>query len=46
MSRQLAELGLLNETLQSHEPDPIDIAFYEDPEWTELKKLIEEFKDK
>jgi len=39
-------MPLLNETLQSHEPYPIDIAFYEDTEWTELKKIIEDFKGK
>lgn len=39
-------MSLLNETLQSHESYPIDIAFYEDTEWTELKKLIEDFKGK
>jgi hypothetical protein len=39
-------MPLLNEALQSHESYPIDIAFYEDTEWTELKKLIEDFKEK
>jgi hypothetical protein len=39
-------MPLLNETLQSHERYPIDIDFYEDPEWMELKKLIEDFKKK
>ncbi len=39
-------MPLLNETLQNHESYPIDIDFYEDPEWTELKKLLEDFKEK
>lgn len=39
-------MPLLNETLQSHESYPIDIDFYEDPEWAELKKLLEDFKEK
>jgi hypothetical protein len=39
-------MPLLNETLQSHERYPIDIDFYEDSEWIELKKLIEDFKEK
>ena len=39
-------MPLLNETLQRQERYPIDINFYEDPAWTELKKLIEDFKEK
>lgn len=39
-------MSLLNETLQNHERYPIDIDFYEDPEWKELKKLLEDFKAK
>ena len=39
-------MSLLNETLQTHETYPIDIDFYEDPEWTELKKLLADFKQK
>lgn len=39
-------MPLLNEALQSHESYPIDIDFYEDSEWTELKKLLEDFKEK
>lgn len=39
-------MPLLNETLQSHESYPINIAFYEDTEWTEFQKLIEDFKEK
>ncbi len=39
-------MPLLNETLQSHERYPINIDFYEDPEWTELKKLLEDFREK
>lgn len=37
-------MSLLNETLESHERYPIGIDFYEDPDWTELKKLFEDFK--
>lgn len=39
-------MSLLNETLENHERYPINIDFYKDPEWTELKKLIEDFKKK
>lgn len=37
-------MTLLNETLATHERYPIEINFYEDPEWSEFKKLIEDFK--
>lgn len=39
-------MSLLNESLKSHENYPIIIDFYDDPEWTELKKLIKDFKRK
>ena len=39
-------MTLLNEELQSHERYPIEIDFYEDPEWSELKKILEDFKEK
>lgn len=33
-----------NDALAGHEVYPIDISFYEDPEWTEWNKLLENFK--
>ena len=39
-------MSLLNESLKNHERYPIEIDFYEDQEWTELKKLIQDFKRK
>ena len=38
-------MNLLNKTLVGHERYPIEINFYEDPEWSEFKKLIEDFKE-
>lgn len=38
-------MTLLNETLVTHERYPIEINFYDDPEWNEFKKLIEDFKN-
>lgn len=37
---------LLNETLQNHEPYPISIDFYDEPDWNEFKKLLDDFKEK
>ncbi|KYG81746.1 hypothetical protein MB14_13005 [Roseivirga ehrenbergii] len=37
-------MASLNKTLTKHERYPIEIDFYEDPEWREFKKLIEDFK--
>ena len=37
-------MRLLNMTLAEHERYPIEITFYEDQEWSELKKLLEDFK--
>ncbi|MEQ9264378.1 MAG: DUF695 domain-containing protein [Balneolaceae bacterium] len=37
-------MNLLNKTLANHERYPIEIKFYKDPEWSEFKKLIEDFK--
>ncbi len=34
----------LNRTLSKHERYPIDIDFYEDKEWSEFKKLLNDFK--
>ena len=36
-------MDLLNESLATHERYPIEITFYEDAQWSELKKLIEDF---
>ena len=33
-----------NHALRSHEQYPIEVNFYEDPKWTELMKLKEDFK--
>lgn len=39
-------MNLLNKTLKSHKEYPIEISFYEDKEWTEFKKILEDFKEK
>lgn len=39
-------MASLNETLKGHERYPIEVDFYNDPEWTEMKTLIEDFKGK
>ena len=36
-------MDLLNKTLAKHEEYPIEINFYEDKEWVEFKKLIDDF---
>ena len=36
----------LNKTLTKHKQYPIEINFYKDPEWTEMKKLINDFDSK
>jgi Family of unknown function (DUF695) len=38
-------MRLLNHTLERHERYPINIDFYEDPEWTEMNKLLRDFKE-
>ncbi|WP_196888258.1 DUF695 domain-containing protein [Aureivirga sp. CE67] len=35
-----------NKTLEGHEVYPIEINFYEDPEWVEMHKIIDDFKTK
>ena len=39
-------MNLLNITLDKHEEYPIEIKFYEDKDWTEFKKVLEDFKEK
>jgi hypothetical protein len=39
-------MNLLNKTLDKHEEYPIEIKFYEDKDWTEFKKVLEDFKEK
>lgn len=39
-------MNLLNKTLKSHKEYPIEISFYEDKEWIEFKKILEDFKEK
>jgi hypothetical protein len=34
----------LNKTLSSHSSYPIEINFYKDEEWSDLTKLLEDFK--
>lgn len=34
----------LNQTLSSHPRYPIEINFYNDPTWQEIRKLLEEFR--
>lgn len=44
-SRDQSEFSqLLNQCLASHSPYPIEIKFYQDPVWEDLKELQEEFK--
>ncbi len=37
-------MEILNLTLKKHNVYPIEINFYEDKEWTDFKKVIEDFK--
>jgi len=37
-------MGMINQALEKHERYPIEINFYEDKEWTEFKKVLEDFK--
>jgi hypothetical protein len=39
-------MNLLNQTLANHKEYPIEINFYEDKDWTEFKKVLEDFKEK
>jgi hypothetical protein len=39
-------MEMLNKALEKHEKYPIEITFYEDKEWTEFKKVLEDFKQK
>ena len=41
-----AFMKLFNKSLEGHEPYPIEITFYEDPEWVEMHKIIDDFKPK
>tara|TARA_B100001769_G_C21786398_1_gene428931 strand:- start:148 stop:588 length:441 start_codon:yes stop_codon:yes gene_type:complete len=36
-------MALLNNQLRGHQPYPIEINLYRDPEWEELKKLLQDF---
>ena len=36
-------MALLNRTLESHDEYPIEINFYEDKEWTEMKNVLKDF---
>lgn len=36
-------LEILNKSLESHERYPIEINFYEDKEWVDFKKVIDDF---
>lgn len=37
-------MELLNKALEKHENYPIEITFYEDKDWSDLKNLISKFK--
>ncbi len=37
-------ITMLNKTLEKHEKYPIEINFYEDREWSDFKKVLEDFK--
>jgi len=43
---QPAFMALLNKTLKDHNEYPIEILFYPDKEWSDLKRLKERFKEK
>ncbi|KXX71062.1 DUF695 domain-containing protein [Flammeovirga sp. SJP92] len=45
ISSQSQFMESFNSILATHERYPIKIKFYEDPNWTELAKLIEDFKN-
>jgi len=38
-------MKILNKTLEKHDEYPIEIDFYEDKEWADFKKVIENFKE-
>lgn len=38
-------MEILNQTLEKHETYPIEIKFYPDKEWTDLKKVMSELKE-
>lgn len=44
-SSQVEFMDLLNQALAKHERYPIEIDFYEDPQWSEFEKLIKDFKE-
>lgn len=37
-------MSLLNKALVKHERYPIEISFYEDPQWSDFAEIIEDFK--
>ncbi|WP_104813738.1 DUF695 domain-containing protein [Aureitalea marina] len=39
-------MSRFNSALAKHERYPIEINFYEDPDWSEMNRLIEDFKPK
>jgi len=40
---QVEFMNMLNKTLEKHDVYPIEINFYEDPTWSEFKKLLSDF---
>jgi hypothetical protein len=38
-------LTMINRSLQIHESYPIEIEFYEDKEWSEFRKVLNDFKE-
>ncbi|RDY57860.1 DUF695 domain-containing protein [Flagellimonas nanhaiensis] len=39
-------MTMLNRTLEKHDVYPIEINFYEDKEWTDFQKVLNDFKNK
>ncbi|WP_422081408.1 DUF695 domain-containing protein [Ulvibacterium sp.] len=39
-------MAMLNRALKKHDIYPIEINFYEDKEWTDFKKVLNDFKEK
>ena len=39
-------MTMLNRTLEKHDVYPIEINFYEDKEWTDFQKILNDFKNK
>lgn len=45
-TKQSDFMEMLNRTLEKHDVFPIEINFYEDREWTDFKRVLNDFKKK